>query len=275
MRRSKKKDEPTVPPRPNWHDLDPWLASAPCWGVIVVGAGGNGCQMIAGLAQMHRAMIELGHPGGLSVTVYDDDLVSESNIGRQLYSPADVGLNKAIVAVNRVNLFYGLDWDAVPERFPKTEVLDYHCRPRRAGRFDLLISCVDTVAARQKIHRAMWKNHSSPTYWLDMGNGKHDGQVILGQPAKPSGPIPKQRLPCVTELFPEMLAPDFPEDDTPSCSLAEALTHQDLFINRAVSTFALELLWSLFRNGGLSYHGAFINLESGHVNPLRVGGSLK
>lgn len=68
---------------------------------------------------------------------------------------------------------------------------------------------------------------------------------------------------------------DFVEDDAPSCSLAEALTRQDLFVNRAVSTFALDMLWRLFKDGGLKNHGAFINLEDGIVNPLRVGGSLK
>ncbi len=257
----------------SWHAIVPELASAERWGVIVVGAGGNGCQMIAGLAQMHRAMIELGHPGGLAVRVYDDDIVSEANVGRQLYSLADVGINKAIVSVNRVNLFYGLDWEAVPQRFSVAQSgISYHCRPANAARVHVLISCVDTAAARRSIHQAIWKaRHEAPLYWLDMGNGKHDGQVILGQPEtglKGAGEI--ARLPCVTDLFPDLLDDDFQEDDTPSCSLAEALAHQDLFINRAVSTFALELLWTLFRQGGLGYHGAFVNLVDGQVNALNI-----
>lgn len=77
-------------------------------------------------------------------------------------------------------------------------------------------------------------------------------------------------LPCVTDLFPQIMDENEPEDDTPSCSLAESLEKQDLFINQSVSTFALQLLWQLFRNGGLDNHGAFINLASGMVTPLPI-----
>lgn len=60
------------------------------------------------------------------------------------------------------------------------------------------------------------------------------------------------------------------EDNTPSCSLAEALEKQDLFINQGVATFALQLLWQFIREGGLNIHGYFINLETGKVTPLPI-----
>jgi hypothetical protein len=71
-------------------------------------------------------------------------------------------------------------------------------------------------------------------------------------------------------MFPEILNPRFKEDNQPSCSLAEALEKQDLFINQSVATYALHLLWRLFRAGSIEHHGYFINLESGRVNPLPV-----
>ena len=271
MRRQKKK-EVSLLPRANWHPLNRGLLTAERWGVVVVGAGGNGCEMINGLARMHVAMRALGHPGGLAVKVYDHDQVSEANIGRQLYAASDIAQNKAVVAVNRVNCFFGLDWEAVPERFPEDKAdspyMSPHCLPRLASHVHILISCVDTAAGRRDIAKFATTRHLAPVYWLDMGNGKDCGQVILGHAAEP-------KLPSVVEMFPELLDEAFVEDDTPSCSLAEALTHQDLFINRAVATFAHDLLWRLFKDAGLCHHGAFINLESGHVNPLRVGGSLK
>lgn len=49
-----------------------------------------------------------------------------------------------------------------------------------------------------------------------------------------------------------------------------ALERQDLFINQTIATFALQLLWSFIRNGGLDIHGYFINLESGRVSPLPI-----
>lgn len=259
-------------PDPHWHPLNPSLATAERWGVVVVGAGGNGCEMINGLARMHVAMRALGHPGGLAVKVYDHDQVSEANIGRQLYAASDIEQNKAVIAVNRVNCFFGLDWEAAPIKFPEKRrdppYLDQHCGPSRASRIHVLISCVDTAAGRRVIAKLANTGAYAPVYWLDLGNGKDDGQVVLGHAAQP-------KLPSVAEMFPEIMSEDFVEDDAPSCSLAEALTRQDLFVNRAVSTLALDLLWRLFKDGGLNHHGAFINLADGNVNALRVGGSLK
>jgi len=101
-----------------------------------------------------------------------------------------------------------------------------------------------------------------------------DGQVILGQ----SGYGNRRRkngtsliLPCVTDLYPELLDDSIPEkDDGPSCSLAEALERQDLFIGQSIATFALQLLWTLFRNGGVDHHGYFINLKAGKVLPMPI-----
>ena len=62
--------------------------------VFVIGAGGTGSQVVTGLARMGMALQALGHPG-LHVTVFDPDTVTEANIGRQLFSEAETGLNKA------------------------------------------------------------------------------------------------------------------------------------------------------------------------------------
>lgn len=236
--------------------------------VALIGAGGNGSQMLTGLARLHHALVSLGHPGGLHVTVFDDDSVSESNIGRQLFSSADIGLNKGVVLTHRVNAFFGLDWRANPTRFGG------HGDARD---FDLLISCVDTKASRRDIHNAIADSYSNLCYLLDLGNRSMDGQVILGEPPSQRA-LPRfgrksdpDRLPVVTELYPEILDTTLAEDDdTPSCSLAEALEKQSLFINQAVVTFALDLLFTLFRKGKITHHGAFVNLESGRVSPLAV-----
>ena len=38
-----------------------------------------------------------------------------------------------------------------------------------------------------------------------------------------------------------------------------------------MATFALQLLWSFIRHGGLDIHGYFINLETNRVTPLPIG----
>lgn len=238
----------------------PWTAQPVK--VALVGAGGTGSQLLTGLARLHIALRSLGHPHGLEVGVWDGDSVSAANIGRQLFSPGDIGRNKAIVLVHRLNCFFGLDWQARPERFQ----IGYGDRTP-----DLLITCVDSARARREI--AGLFAYDRPL-WLDCGNSQKSGQVMLGRIGGPDtmkGSDTKFRsLPLMSRLLPELFDESIPEDDKPSCSLAEALESQDLFINQAISTWAGHLLWTLFREGQLGICGYWINLEEGRVTPVPI-----
>ncbi len=221
--------------------------------VHLVGAGGNGSQVLTGLARMHLALRALGHPG-LGVEVFDPDRVTEANLGRQLFSPADVGQYKANVLVHRLNCFFGLDWEARPGMYSNRQHID------------LVIGCVDSIASRRKIHQA-----GSCHYWLDLGNRARTGQVILGAPPAKDNRLDETRPRTFFELNPELNRGQIREDqDTPSCSLAEALEKQDLFINQTVATFGLQLLWSFLHQGYTTLNGYFINLESGRVTPMPI-----
>ena len=83
--------------------------------VFVIGAGGTGSQVATGLARMSVALQALGHPG-LHVTVFDPDTVTEANIGRQLFSGSELGLNKAAALATRINRFFGFSWAYEEER---------------------------------------------------------------------------------------------------------------------------------------------------------------
>ena len=190
--------------------------------VAVIGAGGSGSQMLTGLAQLHHAMLSLGHPGGLSLTVIDDDVVSPSNVGRQMFYPSDVGRFKAEVLVQRINMAMGTTWVSNIDRVSKNTGL----------RYDLVIGCVDTRKAREAIQVAGTDNSR---YWLDLGNRQHDGQTILGEFPNRNLDKNRTRLPTVADLFPESCDPSQEgEDSGPSCSLAEALEKQSLFVNRGI-----------------------------------------
>lgn len=226
--------------------------------VALVGCGGNGSQMLTGLARLHHAITALGHPG-LRVTAWDPDTVSEANMGRQLFSPADVGLHKSLVLVHRLNAFFGLDWKAQATSFPPRHLLN-----------TILICCVDTAKTRSAIAKA-----TEATYIMDLGNRASDGQVVMGEGhSSPSNPekAPPGHVPLASPytLFPELIETRKPEDDTPSCGLAEALERQELFVNQAIVTPALSILWEFFRYGRLTWHGAFVNLRTGSMRPLQV-----
>jgi len=232
--------------------------------VHLVGVGGNGAQMAACLARLDLAMRALGHPFGLCVTAIDDDVVSAANVGRQLYSRADVGQLKAAVTIHRLNLFYGLDWHSVP-----VTVEQFWQRHGATGAHptaDILVSCVDTKAARRTMHEHVFgpcRYH----YWLDLGNRERDGQVVLGEPRLGAGPM---RLPCVTELFPELLAQDAPEDAQASCSLRISLASQGLFVNDFAVRYASQLLYQLFSQGRLDHHGVIFNAQRLQSRPIEI-----
>lgn len=248
------------------HRLDPKLLECRVR-CHLVGVGGNGAQMAACLARLDIAMRALGHPYGLHVEAFDADRVSEANVGRQLYSAADIGKHKALVTVHRLNQFYGLDWEAYPVRYE-----DYVSSRRGAGGADILISCVDSRSARCHLHQIAFREYGQCRYWLDLGNTEATAQVVLGQPdhhaASRSGECP--RLPCVTELFPELLDESVADDNRPSCSVRVSLASQGLFINDVAVRFAAQLLYELFSKGRLSQHGAVINLDSKRVGPIEV-----
>ena len=72
------------------------------------------------------------------------------------------------------------------------------------------------------------------------------------------------------EYFPELADAGIAEDDAPSCSVAEALDRQSLFINRVVASHALALLFDLLGRGSIGHAGAFLNLASGQAVPIAL-----
>jgi len=301
IRSSSRKVRHNIPP----HLTHPNLYNKPYISVGLIGCGGTGSQILTGLGQMHASLQAMNEQHGfqckgLQVTVYDPDTVSQFNIGRQLFYANDVGLNKASCLVNRVNMAYSTKWDAVPSSF-----LDVGTFSNRD--FDVVISCTDTAKSRRDLHNHFWekRRYDVPNYWLDCANLATVGQVVLGQigtekedtwlESKRLDPdkirwkgqlrtqIPgkngtydhfafkedKQiRLPCVTELFPDLMSPDFDETEEPSCSMVDALKKQSLFVNRMVSAYALDLLWQLIREGSVDNQGCYFNLRTRTTQPI-------
>ena len=225
--------------------------------VLLVGCGGNRRQMLMGLASLDTALRAISSRA-IHVTVVDDDVVTEANLSRQPFYRCDVGNSKARTLTERVNLAHGLAWQAVHGRAPDDVGLD---------NVDLLISCVDTASARRKLGTALGQRSAAPAYWMDLGNRARDGQFLIGCPVgAPSAN--ERRLPTVLEAFPELADETAAEDDAPSCSVAEALERQSLFVNRVVASHALALLYDLLGRGSIGHAGAFINLASGQAMPI-------
>lgn len=226
--------------------------------IVVVGAGGTGSALLARLAQLHYTMIQLGHPGGFQVTVYDPDTVSESNLMRQTFLACDLGQNKATLIVNRLNMHYGTTWEALPLRLNKSDRITP----------DIIIGCVDSRKSRAAILGAVITSHA---YWIDSGNSESSGQVVMGEIGSSALMKRHDRLPTVADLFPELINVDLDKsDEAPTCSAAESLKKQSPVINSAMANEIINLLWTLLSTGGLNYSGRFVNLKSGMSVPIRM-----
>jgi len=230
--------------------------------VLLVGCGGNGAQMLMGLASLDTALRAISSRS-LDVIVVDDDIVTQANLGRQPFYHCDIGNSKARTLTERINLAHGLAWKAVHGRAPGAVDI---------GKADILISCVDTASARRAIGAAMAGEKPVPAYWLDLGNRTSDGQYLIGCPGHLSS-TDAARLPTVLDYFPEIADESLAEDDAPSCSVAEALERQSLFVNRVLASHALALLYDLLGRGSIGHAGAFINLASGQSIAIPLPGS--
>ena len=245
--------------------------------VNLIGAGGTGSQVLTALARMNHALTELNH-AGLSVRLWDDDVITEANLGRQLFAESELGLDKSVALINRINRFFGTNWKAETQKFVKDDLGKLQSNMKS----EIYISCVDSVKSRfdiaeilneLKIDKSYYRNQCK--YWMDFGNSQFTGQVLLSTIGNIKQPNSEKyetvgNLPFITEEFGELLKISELEDDTPSCSLAEALEKQDLFINSALAQMGCSLLWNLFRNGLTENRGFFLNLKNFHSQPIKL-----
>jgi PRTRC genetic system ThiF family protein len=229
--------------------------------IVLLGAGGTGGEVLYALARTHKTLLALGHPGGLHVTLLDGDHVSIANIGRQRFAECDIGHSKAHVLIQRLNLFFGFDWDAIHAYWSPDEWRAPHWNSA-----DLIISCVDRAKVRVALARA--GRHFPTLLWMDFGNGAHLGQCVLGHFGHPAEPS-QLHLPNVFDLNPELATLD--DTDTPSCSAVEALHQQDLFVNPLLAEAGVAILWKLLRHGGTDSHGVLIDARVPSVDPLLIG----
>lgn len=219
--------------------------------IILIGTGGTGSHMLTQLARIHVSLQGLGH-SGLFVTAYDDDVIEPHNVGRQMFSPAQPGQNKAMELITTINRYYGTNWEGIAEKW-------------NGFQGNIIISCVDTVKSRKQVlgvwdgtnenknAEARYAEMREMFYWMDIGNSQYTGQIVLSAKEK--------ALKNVFDLHPELLKQKDKKSE-PTCSMQESLMHQSLFINSMLAQYAAHLLWGLWNNLGTDYQGLYLNLKT-------------
>jgi PRTRC genetic system ThiF family protein len=230
--------------------------------VALVGAGGNGSEMLTKLGRMAYTLNAV-YGRDLFVTLIDPDTVEEPNLGRQLFCASDLGRFKSDVLIERVNRFYGTNWVSNPKAVEKSDL-----------KSNLVISCTDNVASRKLIHdnlrytHDLYYRHEYATYfWLDMGNDFTSGNIILSSKCKEI----KTYMPDAFEIFGDIK--DNPS--RPSCSLAEAIEKQHLLVNPFVADLASTLLWEVLTKPEIDYQGIYFDLNAMRVRKVPAGYYIK
>lgn len=237
--------------------------------IALIGCGGTGSAVLQALGRINAGFIMEDLPG-LHVTVYDPQDVESHNVGRQMFSYADVGENKAVTYTDRINRYYGLDWDAIPEKYENNQI-----------DVNMYITCVDTARDRVRLHRlfGLKKKLSGhvpeiPFYWVDLGNGKRFGQMIMGTINPVDQPDSKayntkSSLMNVFELHPGLMVDD-PDDKDLSCSAHHTLAEQDLFINSTLGNLFGDFLWKFLSDFCTDTHGFYFNFDESNYSQLKI-----
>jgi PRTRC genetic system ThiF family protein len=247
--------------------------------LYLIGCGGTGGWLVQTLSRLTKILTDQG--GSVSLTLIDPDIVEKVNIPRQNFTQADLGLNKAQVLALRYGMAYGVDVKAIPERFkPEMVRADYNS-------LSIIIGCVDNATARGAIALTLQENppNAAPqVLWLDGGNTRTQGQVLLGSWSQPGQnpalfahiaqldngssslrPIGCINLPGPSIQHPELLEPlpEESEDHNLSCEELASRNAQSLLINQRVAVEMGEYLVELLLVKNLRRFATYFDLETG------------
>ena len=225
--------------------------------IVVVGLGGTGSHVARNLARLlyHRQQNRQFIPDVLFV---DPDVIEPSNIGRQLFVPAELNQPKAQVLARRYNFAFGLSISAVCEPLDAQKHIPHGA---------IVCGCVDNHHARREIASA------SRCTWIDAGNEFAYGQVVIGN----SGDwqtvftgLDRARdrrstaLPHAGLLFPSLLEPDpepsLPEPDL-SCAERVVQGDQHLYINDFMGNLVSQYVYKLLNRDPITTFASFVTLD--------------
>lgn len=223
--------------------------------IDLIGVGGTGSYVLQGLAKLNLVHNEVVmNSQGINVNVYDPDVISESNTVRQLYNEDEIGESKAKTIVSNINRNYGFDWNAYEDEYDVKKIKETQ----------VIILCPDNMKVRKQVYdyvshkiKGQNINYGEGVYIVDFGNSYDYGQVYVSY-------VPGKNVKTETASY--GFSKDYlktKEDlNEPSCSIAEAISKQKLFMNPLLASHGLNLLDELLTKEQMIYKGIYVSLET-------------
>ena len=241
--------------------------------IYLVGCGGTGSWLAPAIARLVRVAREQGQ--NVKAEFIDPDIVEAANIPRQNFCDAETGLHKSATLARRYGAAWGIEIAARTERFGAPMVTNAW------GRLSIIVGCVDNAAARRAIAATLKHNlrDTHSVWWLDCGNAKESGQVLLGSAATAadlkSAFLSKKvcgRLPGPHLQAPDLLKakPEERNGRKMSCAELMAANAQSLTINQAVASVAADYLARMLGGGPLVKFATYIDQATGSARSRAI-----
>ncbi len=227
--------------------------------ITIVGLGGTGSQVARIVGRILYAM-RRNRQHTPQMVLIDPDKVEAANVGRQLFTPADVGHYKAEIVGRRLNLALGLDTRWILEAVDAERHFERYAS-------SLIVSCVDQHQARCELHRV-------EGVLIGAGNHADSGQVCIGNSADLDlvrqylrrdddryPYLPKEGL-----LFPQLLESEVqdatqPEIDARSCAELVASGTQHLLINDWMACVAGQYVYRLLHRQPITTFLTYLSVD--------------
>ncbi len=250
--------------------------------IVIIGAGGTGSFAAQGIARLVFELKE--HGRSVEMLIVDPDRVELGNIPRSNFCSAEIGKFKAQTLAERLALAWSLQVCYSNEHFDSENHLKQEANTYR--QLTVLVGCVDNHRARLDIHRALEESEgyrsseAANTWWIDGGNGKFSGQVLIGSTARKFntadcfvGSTICRKLPAPSLVHPELLQDQESgiarrATERVSCPDLVRLGEQSLNINQRVAIEIAEMLSSLLLTSSLRRFASYFDLESGSSRSL-------
>ena len=257
----------------------------------LVGAGGTGSFMAMNLARLAFELKALGKVA--KIVIVDPDSVETGNIPRSNFCFAEVGLNKAETLAGRIACAWGIEVGFVKEGFRPALLQsnndDWQVQSSNSNKLTILVGCVDNHLARLQMHEALkfygersYDNAAPRVWWIDGGNGRDTGQVLIGNRLNEKEICESARASPIISLLPapSLQHPDLlregerktrskaQTDDAITCAERIRLGEQSLNVNQRVAVEINEMLTALLLTNSLKRFASYFDLESGTSRSL-------
>lgn len=212
------------------------------------------------------------------VLIVEGGEVSERNVLRQGYLPADADRNKALVLSERYSGAYGMAINAYPYYInEETDMESLVCEGA------VVVGCMDNAASRKVLHERLMEYKD--VVYLDSGNGAvalpeepdgmnrqqrlvireggWDGQVALG--ARKDG---ETILPFPAEVFPDLIEVADSDDRHPEeipCGEITASAPQRMLTNLMAANVVLSYLYPLLTEGTVLNCRSIFDARQGYI----------